>query len=96
MPLACGGHACSQCGKCCDWYYDGDPEADWQSYKMNINCNIRDSSRWYRRDGSTCHHLNAILELLHVTGIFQMFHVEKNTDPHYVDQTVHPVCNCDS
>ena len=29
-PTQCRGNACDRCGKCCDWYYDGDIDRDYE------------------------------------------------------------------
>ncbi|CAF4197467.1 unnamed protein product, partial [Rotaria sordida] len=61
-PLRCEGRHCTNCGKCRDWYYTGDPQT-WQWIRNVKNWTKDDWKRWdhgdycerfQRRDGYTC------------------------------------------
>ncbi|CAF1319660.1 unnamed protein product [Adineta ricciae] len=47
-PL-CHGNACSCCGKCCDWYYDGDIDRDYERHCRDECHDIYNEDRWHRR-----------------------------------------------
>lgn len=54
-PPSCGGHACSKCNKCCDWYHD----KEWKPRNGSIcsyyppDYSVRDRSRSRHRSGSS-------------------------------------------
>lgn len=51
----CGGRACPQCHKCCDWSYDGDLHDDYKRLRRDSEYrNLVDESRWHRRPDAIC------------------------------------------
>ncbi|CAF1357539.1 unnamed protein product [Rotaria sordida] len=63
----CRGNACPNCGKCCDWYYDGNIDRDNERFHRGESSDICEYTRWHRRPNGpsvTCSyfyydHLNA-------------------------------------
>ncbi|CAF4780609.1 unnamed protein product, partial [Rotaria sp. Silwood2] len=45
----CRGNACPRCGKCFDWYYDGDIDLDDERFSRDECYDICDENRWHRR-----------------------------------------------
>ncbi|CAF3011150.1 unnamed protein product [Rotaria sp. Silwood2] len=45
----CRGNVCSRCGKCFDWYYDGDIDLDDERFSRGECYDICDENRWHRR-----------------------------------------------
>lgn len=58
----CDGNACSHCGRCCDWYYDGDFNRDLESYKRNKCHDLFDAKRRHCRSGASCRYLGIIIK----------------------------------
>ncbi|CAF1386713.1 unnamed protein product [Adineta steineri] len=51
----CGGNACLECGKCNDWYYDGDMNYDYELLKRRHCRNILQRKRWsYTNEEASC------------------------------------------
>jgi hypothetical protein len=51
----CNGNACPRCGKCRDYYYDGNIRLDYQRWTRDYSCReIIDKSRWHSRPNATC------------------------------------------
>ncbi|CAF1474102.1 unnamed protein product [Adineta steineri] len=48
LPL-CHGNACSRCGKCLDWRYDGDFDRDCERFNRRESNEISNKNRWHRR-----------------------------------------------
>ncbi|UJR24566.1 hypothetical protein I4U23_005941 [Adineta vaga] len=50
----CGGNACSKCGLCIDWSYDGDLARDYDLWINDKSDDVRDGNRWHRSPHATC------------------------------------------
>ncbi|CAF1391110.1 unnamed protein product [Adineta steineri] len=50
----CGGNACSKCGLCIDWRYDGDLVLDIERYNRNESRDMLSKDRWHRSPHATC------------------------------------------
>ncbi len=44
-PLTCHGRQCAACGRCCDWYYDGDSN-DWEWIRKFRDWDQNTVKRW--------------------------------------------------
>ena len=48
-PTQCRGNACDRCGKCYDWYYDGNIDRDYERFSRGESSEILNCERWHRR-----------------------------------------------
>ncbi|CAF1062876.1 unnamed protein product [Adineta steineri] len=52
----CYGNACPRCGKCTDWYYDGNIKDDMERCERGESKDINDAKHWHRRPNGACRH----------------------------------------
>ncbi|CAF1276734.1 unnamed protein product [Adineta ricciae] len=86
---SCGGPACSYCGKCTDWHYNGNICEDYDQLLRHKSQNILHRHRWYVYPHATCTE-----DLVDIN--------EENDDEHiiclqnnHIDSFIRHVCQCD-
>jgi hypothetical protein len=91
----CGGNACHHCGRCCDWYYDGDFKHDLDLYIHNKSFGILNKNHWHLRHRARCHHqpINH-----HYNYHAHYYHLGSHDDNDHSDYHLHGhyyICSCD-
>ncbi|CAF1351944.1 unnamed protein product, partial [Rotaria sordida] len=67
--VTCNGNPCSNCGKCREWYYDGNIDRDNERFERGESYDIVDRNRWHRRPNGTCRYF-----YFHHVGILGKHH----------------------